>query len=104
MTHGFKDTTPELYRYSMHVATGVTTATCLVPGRAADFPVVPAQLLGRRSRFAYCAVAGTDETDDEGGDQQHMCVAPAFTCAALLPIPRTPSPPRERARALARPS
>jgi carotenoid cleavage dioxygenase-like enzyme len=55
---GFSDTRAEVYRFSINMTTLEATETCLVSGLSADFPVVPPQFVGYKTRYCYCSVAG----------------------------------------------
>ena len=57
-TSGAPSGITEAWRFVLNVPKGCAEEhVCVVPGKAADldFPVVPPQLLGRQSRFGYCA-------------------------------------------------
>eukprot|EP00892_Ulva_mutabilis_P006059 jgi/Ulvmu1/3825/UM018_0036.1 len=76
LVKGFVEDVPEVCRFTIDLEggevdedgdiVGAVQAACLVPGRAADFPVVPQELLGRKHRFCYAAVAD-DTAADCGG-------------------------------------
>jgi carotenoid cleavage dioxygenase-like enzyme len=83
---GFRDSGAEIYRFSVNVTTGETTETCLVDCLHADFPVVPAPCVGRKTRYCYCSVAGDVLTRHD----QVMCAFHAAAMYLLLP-PSSPS-------------
>lgn len=76
LVKGFVEDVPEVFRFTIDTTAGevdedgdivgAVRGACLVPGRSADFPVVPQELIGRKHRFCYAAVAD-DSVADCGG-------------------------------------
>lgn len=76
LVKGFVEDVPEVFRFTIDTEAGevdedgdivgAVQGACLVPGRSADFPVVPQELIGRKHRFCYAAVAD-DSMADCGG-------------------------------------